>query len=86
MALKRVRTEAINAFVDEDECTGCGTCLKLCPYNAIQKDEKGIARVNDVLCKGCGVCAASCPEKAIDMKHFSDKQVLAEATAALGGS
>ena len=85
MALKRVRTEAITAFVDENICTGCGTCLKLCPYSAIQKDEHGVARVNDVLCKGCGVCAASCPEKAINMRHFSDKQVLAEATAALGG-
>jgi heterodisulfide reductase subunit A len=86
MALGRVRTEAITAFVDEDLCTSCGTCVKLCPYNAIRKDDEGIARVNDVLCKGCGVCAASCPEKAIDMRHFSDAQVLAEATAALGGS
>jgi heterodisulfide reductase subunit A len=86
MAVKRVRTEAITAFVEESECTGCGTCIKLCPYNAIEKDEQGIARVNDVLCKGCGVCAASCPEKAISMRHFSDAQVLAEATAALGGT
>jgi len=85
MALKRVRTEAITSVIDETLCTGCGTCVKLCPYNAIQKDERGIARVNDVLCKGCGVCAATCPEKAITMRHFSDKQVLAEATAALGG-
>ena len=86
MALGRVRTEAITAFVDEDACSSCGTCIKLCPYSAISKDEEGIARVNDVLCKGCGVCAASCPERAINMKHFSDAQVLAEATAALGGS
>jgi heterodisulfide reductase subunit A len=85
MALKQVKTEAITAVVDEEWCTGCGTCIKLCPYNAIQKDERGIARVNDVLCKGCGVCAASCPEKAIAMRHFSDEEVLAEATAALGG-
>jgi len=86
MALRRVHTEAITSVIDEDLCTGCGTCIKLCPYNAIKKDERGIARVNDVLCKGCGLCAASCPEKAISMRHFSDKQVLAEATAALGGS
>jgi heterodisulfide reductase subunit A len=86
MALKRVRTEAITSIVDDVLCTGCGTCVKLCPYNAIRKDERGIARVNDVLCKGCGVCAASCPERAITMRHFSDKQVLAEATAALGGA
>lgn len=86
MALKQVKTEAITAMIDEELCTGCGTCIKLCPYNAIQKDERGIARINDVLCKGCGVCAASCPEKAITMKHFSDDEVLAEATAALGGA
>jgi heterodisulfide reductase subunit A len=86
MALRQVKTEAITSMVNEELCIGCGTCIKLCPYNAIQKDERGIARVNDVLCKGCGVCAASCPEKAITMKHFSDDQVLAEATAALGGT
>lgn len=86
MALKRVRTEAITSIIDEDLCTGCGTCLKLCPYSAIRKNERGMATVNDVLCKGCGVCAASCPEKAITMRHFSDKQVLAEASAALGGA
>jgi heterodisulfide reductase subunit A len=86
MALKRVTTEAITAFIDESACTGCGTCIKLCPYGAIKKDELGTTRANDVLCKGCGVCAASCPEKAIRMRHFSDAQVLAEATAALGGS
>jgi heterodisulfide reductase subunit A len=83
MAMKRVRTEAITAMVNESVCTGCGTCITLCPYNAIQKDERGIAKVNDILCKGCGVCAASCPEKAIIMKHFSDKQLLAEATATM---
>jgi heterodisulfide reductase subunit A len=85
MAVGRVRTEAITASVEEGLCTGCGTCIRMCPYGAIQKDERGIARVNDVLCKGCGVCSASCPEKAIKMKHFSDAQVLAEATASLGG-
>lgn len=85
MSLGQVRTEAITAYVDERLCTGCGTCVKLCPYNAIRKDDEGIARVNDALCKGCGVCAASCPEKAVNMRHFSDAQVIAEATAALGG-
>jgi heterodisulfide reductase subunit A len=86
MAQGNVRTEAITSVVDEDVCTGCGTCIKLCPYNAISKNERGLATVNDVLCKGCGVCAASCPEKAISMRHFSDRQILAEATAIFGGA
>jgi heterodisulfide reductase subunit A len=86
LSKKTLEVEGTVANVDENMCVGCGLCVTLCPYNAIEKDEKGIARVNDVLCKGCGLCAASCPEKAIDMKHFSDAQVLAEAIAALGGT
>ncbi len=86
MALGKIRAEAITACVDETKCTGCGTCIKLCTYNAIRKDQNGVTRVNDVLCKGCGVCSASCPERAIDMRHFSSAQIIAEATSSLGGS
>jgi len=84
MAVKRLRTEAITAVVGESLCSGCGTCVKICPYGAIEKDEKGVARVTAVVCKGCGTCGASCPEKAISMRHFMDEQVVAQALAALG--
>jgi len=84
MAVKRLRTEAITSIVDESLCSGCGTCVSICPYGAIQKDEKGVARVTAVVCKGCGTCGASCPEKAITMRHFTDEQVIAQALAALG--
>lgn len=84
MALKRLRTEAITAKIDESLCSGCGTCVELCPYGAIEKDEKGVARVREVVCKGCGVCAASCPERAITMRHFTNEQIVAQALAALG--
>lgn len=83
MAVKRLRTEAITAMVDENLCTGCGTCVKICPYGAITKDEKGVARVTEVVCKGCGTCGASCPEKAITMRHFTDEQIIAQALGAL---
>jgi heterodisulfide reductase subunit A len=84
MALKRLRTEAITAVVNENLCSGCGTCVKLCPYGAIEKDEKGVARVTEVVCKGCGSCSAICPERAIEMCHFTSEQVMAQALAALG--
>ncbi len=75
--------EPIVASVDEDTCSGCGTCVELCVYSAMKKDEKGIARNTAAMCKGCGTCAASCPEKAISMNHFTDEQLIAQATAAL---
>jgi len=79
-----LETEGATANVDENLCSGCGTCVKLCPYSAIEKDEKGVAKVNEVVCKGCGLCGASCPEKAISMRHFTDEQVVTQALAALG--
>ncbi len=84
MAKGRLRTAAIASEVDESKCSGCGTCIELCPYNAITKDEMGIARVTAAVCKGCGVCGASCPERAITMNHFTNEQLEAQGLAALG--
>ena len=68
--------EADCAEVDEDLCTGCGTCISICPFNAIRKDDNGIARVDEDGCKGCGICAASCPERAIAMRRLSDESLI----------
>ena len=73
------------AVVDEELCSGCKTCLDLCPYKAISfiphegVDElSGVARINEALCKGCGTCVAACPAEAITAKHFTDEQILAQ--------
>ncbi|GAJ17197.1 unnamed protein product, partial [marine sediment metagenome] len=66
------------AEVDDEICIGCGVCTKLCPYNAISKNEQEVAVVNKLMCKGCGVCGASCPENAITIHHFTDSQILSE--------
>jgi len=76
--------EADKAVVEEASCTGCNVCALNCPFDAIQKNERGIAQVNEALCKGCGICAASCPERAISMKKCSDLQLMANVEAALG--
>jgi len=78
-----VQAEAIMANVDQETCSGCGTCIEVCPYTAIQKNEQGLAEVIAAACKGCGCCCASCPNGAITMTNYSDEQLIAEATAAL---
>jgi heterodisulfide reductase subunit A len=78
-----LEAEGMVSVVDEEKCTGCGTCIIICPFNAIMKDENGIARVTAALCKGCGTCAASCPEKAISINEFTDEQLIAQVKAAV---
>jgi len=70
--------------VERDLCSGCKICVRICPFNAIVKDDEGYAYVQAALCKGCGLCAASCPEKAILINHFTNEQILTEIYA-LGG-
>lgn len=79
-----IEVESATAMVVEDWCSGCKTCNLLCPYSAIEFDEKiGASVVNEALCKGCGTCVAACPSSAIIGKHFTDKQILAEIEGAL---
>ena len=79
-----LEVEGAIAEVDEDLCVGCGICIKICPYNAISKDENGIAHVTEASCKGCGLCGATCPENAITNHHFTTKQILAQILASGG--
>ena len=75
----KVELEAITAVVDEEKCSGCKTCILLCPYNAISFDEeKEVSRIDEALCKGCGTCVAACPSAAITQRHFTTEQIMAE--------
>jgi heterodisulfide reductase subunit A len=80
----RVAVEPITAFIEEDLCSGCRTCEGVCEYRALSFDEeKGIMTVNEALCKGCGACGATCPSGCITLKHFTDRQILAQIGAML---
>jgi heterodisulfide reductase subunit A len=80
-----VELEPSTAFIDPEACSGCRTCVGLCPFGAIAFDgEKKIAAVNDVVCKGCGVCVAACPSGAAQQHMFTDDQILAEIEGVLG--
>jgi heterodisulfide reductase subunit A len=58
-------------------CSGCGTCVSICPYSAASMNDKGKSQINAALCKGCGLCTASCRSGAIRLKGFDDAQIFA---------
>ncbi len=79
IARREIEIEANTATVVEEYCSGCKTCLDICPYNAISFDEEHKRAVtNEALCKACGTCAATCPSAAIRPRHFADDQIYAE--------
>jgi heterodisulfide reductase subunit A len=67
------------SWIDPDVCAGCQTCIGLCPYTAIEFDERrGVSVVNEAICKGCGSCSGFCPSGAAQVRHFKSKQIFAE--------
>ena len=50
--------------VDNDNCIGCGFCVRDCPVDAVKLVKKK-AVINDHWCTQCGVCARVCEEEAI---------------------
>ncbi|MFX1378903.1 MAG: FAD-dependent oxidoreductase [Promethearchaeota archaeon] len=81
LSSKDIISSGLVAEINSELCVGCKVCMKLCPYNAISKNEDNIVIINKLLCKGCGVCGASCPENAIIVYHFTNEQILSEIIA-----
>jgi heterodisulfide reductase subunit A len=76
---KSVELEPYTASILEEECSGCKSCISLCPYQAIAfVEEKKKAYINEVLCKGCGTCVAGCPSGSIKQNFFEDEEIFEE--------
>jgi Pyruvate/2-oxoacid:ferredoxin oxidoreductase delta subunit len=57
------------AVIDQQACSGCGTCVGWCPTDAIALNDEGLAERDENACLGCGVCSRFCPEEAISLKE-----------------
>jgi heterodisulfide reductase subunit A-like polyferredoxin len=79
----------IVAQVDEEDCVGCLTCVRICPYDVpqIRADFTGVggivgaAYIEPAQCHGCGICVGECPARAIQLLHYRDTQMEAKIAA-----
>jgi len=77
----RLQPEILPIELNQDKCSGCGICIAVCNYGAIElvKPDKGlVAVIDDLKCKRCGVCSAACPAGAIAIEHSTTEQIMAE--------
>ncbi|MGB7605930.1 MAG: 4Fe-4S dicluster domain-containing protein [Lutisporaceae bacterium] len=81
--LHPVQTTAFLPKINEEQCSGCGLCVKACPIGAIEivnivdnegKEHKKV-EINEEICLGCGVCVRSCVRKAIKLQRRQEKIV-----------
>jgi len=89
-----IESEGAIGVVDEEKCKGCGICVEVCPFKAIELQPEEMilekvkfltrkAYINPITCKGCGSCAVECPVGAITPQHFSKQQIEASLEAAI---
>jgi len=79
-----IELDPYTAHVLEEHCSGCKSCIPLCPYTAVSFDQqKQKAIINEVLCKGCGTCVAACPSGSIEQNFFEDAAIFEEINGVL---
>jgi len=54
--------------LSEDKCTGCGTCLQVCPHGVLVRQNGRVRIENRDDCMECGACARNCPEGAVKVQ------------------
>ncbi len=92
LAKDKLTTDPCVAISDEMLCNGCSCCENVCPYGAITYSDKEfrvgrnveirrVASVNPAVCHGCGACTVACPSGAMNLKGFTNRQIMAEVDA-----
>lgn len=61
----------MSIIIDDELCTGCGSCMESCPYGAIELNNN-IAQILPN-CTLCGACVEACPEEAITLEREAIK-------------
>jgi len=62
--------------IDREPCTGCESCVDICPMDALALDGNEKASWNPARCIGCGLCVSRCPAGAMKLERVSDGQAV----------
>ncbi|MGI6405160.1 MAG: ATP-binding protein [Syntrophaceticus sp.] len=54
--------------VDVEKCTGCGTCVDVCPSEVFETEDDKAKVVRPEDCTDCESCVEECPEEAITLE------------------
>lgn len=68
----------VGQVVEKKLCTGCGTCVSMCPKKAVslfieKKSPVYVAKVDNAVCVNCGLCLKVCPGYAVDFAQLNRK-------------
>ena len=69
-------SDTVERVVERGLCTGCGTCVSMCPSQAIDmildsKLQIYVPKIERAKCTGCGLCIKVCPGHAVDFKQLN---------------
>ena len=59
--------EQYKAFIDEENCLGCGKCIRVCPTDAIVGSKQVLHTILPQLCTSCSNCINTCPTDCITL-------------------
>jgi NAD-dependent dihydropyrimidine dehydrogenase PreA subunit len=60
--------DVVTLTFDSEKCTGCGTCLSVCPRNVLLRANGKIEIADRDACIECGACQRNCPPGALQVK------------------
>ena len=69
----------------KEGCLHLGSCIAVCPSEAISKGEDGVITVDKEKCIGCGKCTTVCPNGVIKLVPYSASYIVACNNHAPGG-